>query len=183
MMQSVAVAAPLASRREPKVGERERMVERRKRKKRRKERERGGREAWREDLHSWNKLQRTMEGDRHVEGIQIKEVEDVKKSMRPSELLRPSGVTFDPARATIMIISRDIDNIKNVSSPLRNEISSRMCLSFRHARMLHENINMKFWKERKRQREREGMVNARWKLLACMKKGRTRFTIPIGRSN
>lgn len=118
------------------------MVERRKRKKRRKERERGGREAWREDLHSWNKLQRTMEGDRHVEGIQIKEVEDVKKSMRPSELLRPSGVTFDPARATIMIISRDIDNIKNVSSPLRNEISSRMCLSFRHARMLHENINI-----------------------------------------
>lgn len=105
-------------------------------------RERGGREAWREDLHSWNKLQRTMEGDRHVEGIQIKEVEDIKKSMRPSELLRPSGVTFDPARATIMIISRDIDNIKNVSSPLRNEISSRMCLSFRHARMLHENINI-----------------------------------------
>lgn len=144
MMQSVVAAAPLASRREPKVGERERREKdgRAKEKKKEEERERGGREAWREDLHSWNKLQRTMEGDRHVEGIQIKEVEDVKKSMRPSELLRPSGVTFDPARATIMIISRDIDNIKNVSSPLRNEISSRMCLSFRHARMLHENINI-----------------------------------------
>lgn len=90
-------------------GGRERRTERRKRKKRR---EREGRGAWREDLHSWNKLQRTMEGDRHVEGIQIKEVEDVKKSMRWSELLRPSGVTFDPARATVTIISRDIDNIK-----------------------------------------------------------------------
>lgn len=114
MMQSVAAAAPLASRREPKVegergGEREGQSEG---KEKRGEREREGRGAWREDLHSWNKLQRTMEGDRHVEGIQIKEVEDVKKSMRWSELLRPSGVTFDPARATVTIISRDIDNIK-----------------------------------------------------------------------
>lgn len=95
MMQSAAAAAaaPLASR--TKGTERRREKERDGGAKRKKKRSR--RRAWREDLHSWNELRRTMEGDRHVEGIRIKEVEDVKKSMRSSELLRPNGVTFDPA--------------------------------------------------------------------------------------